>query len=242
MRRRRHRNRGIGPLSMGSFRESRTARNLLISYSAEAQARTRYNFFARRAEEDGYIQVARIFDETAAQEYEHALRFFKFFNGGELEISGSVKAASSRTPVPIYSPPPNSSASSTRRCTGSLPGSPVTKDWPGRRIRSMRSALPNGTTKSCFAAWPTISPAAGFLPAATISSGNASVAAMCTGDGQPRTNARPASGLRAISHCSKRIGRRPVPATTVYQFVIRQRCPRVRTDVSPLSPGCLPSP
>ncbi|MEE4314875.1 MAG: rubrerythrin family protein [Desulfofustis sp.] len=72
---------------MGSFRESRTSRNLLISYSAEAQARTRYNFFARRAEEDGYIQVARIFDETAAQEYEHALRFFKFFNGGELEIT-----------------------------------------------------------------------------------------------------------------------------------------------------------
>ncbi|MBE0582968.1 MAG: rubrerythrin family protein, partial [Desulfofustis sp.] len=53
---------------MGSFRESRTARNLLISYSAEAQARTRYNFFARRAEEDGYIQIARVFDETAAQE------------------------------------------------------------------------------------------------------------------------------------------------------------------------------
>jgi rubrerythrin len=72
---------------MGKFRESRTAKNLLISFSAEAQARTRYNFFARRAEEDGFIQVARLFDETAEQEYEHALRFFKFFNGGELDIS-----------------------------------------------------------------------------------------------------------------------------------------------------------
>ena len=71
---------------MGSFRESKTAKNLLISYSAEAQARTRYNFFARRAEDDGYMQIARFFDETAQQEYEHALRFFKFFNGGELEI------------------------------------------------------------------------------------------------------------------------------------------------------------
>ena len=48
---------------MGKFRESRTAKNLLISFSAEAQARTRYNFFARRAEEDGFIQVARLFDE-----------------------------------------------------------------------------------------------------------------------------------------------------------------------------------
>jgi rubrerythrin len=72
---------------MGRFIESRTAKNLLISYSAEAQARTRYNFFARRAEEEGFIQIGRLFDQTAEQEYEHALRFFKFFNGGQLEIS-----------------------------------------------------------------------------------------------------------------------------------------------------------
>ena len=77
---------------MAKFRESRTAKNLLISYSAEAQARTRYNFFARRAEEDGYIQIARLFDETAQQEYEHALRFFKFFNGGNLEITWDFPA------------------------------------------------------------------------------------------------------------------------------------------------------
>ena len=72
---------------MAAFRESATAKNLLISFSAEAQARTRYNFFAQRAREDGYMQIAGLFDETAAQEYEHANRFFKFFNGGELEIS-----------------------------------------------------------------------------------------------------------------------------------------------------------
>ena len=74
---------------MSRFRESRTARNLQISFSAEAQARSRYNFFARRAEDDGYIQIARLFDETADQEHEHALRFFKFFNGGELETTWS---------------------------------------------------------------------------------------------------------------------------------------------------------
>jgi rubrerythrin len=72
---------------MAIFRESETAKNLLISFSAEAQARTRYNFFATRAKEDGFVQIAGIFDETASQEYEHAHRFFKFFNGGELEIS-----------------------------------------------------------------------------------------------------------------------------------------------------------
>jgi len=74
------------------FRESRTANNLLISFSAEAQARTRYNFFASRAREEGYLQIARLFDETAEQEYEHALRFFKFFNGGELEICWTFPA------------------------------------------------------------------------------------------------------------------------------------------------------
>jgi len=77
---------------MGTFRESRTAKNLLISFSAEAQARTRYNFFARRAEDDGFIQIARLFDDTANQEYEHAHRFFKFFNGGELETTWTFPA------------------------------------------------------------------------------------------------------------------------------------------------------
>ena len=71
---------------MIKFRESQTAINLHTSFAAEAQARTRYNFFANKARNDGYIQIAKIFDETADQEFEHALRFFKFFNGGELEI------------------------------------------------------------------------------------------------------------------------------------------------------------
>ena len=77
---------------MGSFRDSLTAKNLLISFSAEAQARTRYNMFATRAREDGYIQIGKLFDETADQEYEHAQRFFKFFNGGDLEISWNFPA------------------------------------------------------------------------------------------------------------------------------------------------------
>lgn len=82
---------------MPSFRDSRTAKNLLISFSAEAQARTRYNFFATRAIEDGYVKIANIFDETAAQEYEHASRFFKFFNGGELEICWNFPAGVVKT-------------------------------------------------------------------------------------------------------------------------------------------------
>ncbi len=74
---------------MGKFRESRTAKNLLISYAFESQATTRYIFFSNKAKEDGYIQISKIFKETADQELEHALRFFKFFNGGELEVTSS---------------------------------------------------------------------------------------------------------------------------------------------------------
>ena len=77
---------------MGKFRESRTAKNLLISFAAEAQARTRYNFFATQALQEGYAQISKIFNETADQEYEHALRFFKFFNGGDLEITWAYPA------------------------------------------------------------------------------------------------------------------------------------------------------
>jgi len=71
---------------MVKFRDSQTAINLHTSFAAETQARTRYDFFANKARDDGYIQIAKIFNETANQEFEHALRFFKFFNGGELEI------------------------------------------------------------------------------------------------------------------------------------------------------------
>ena len=72
---------------MIAFRDSRTAKNLLTSYAFESQATTRYTFFANQAVKDGFIKVASIFKETADQECEHALRFFKFFNGGELEVT-----------------------------------------------------------------------------------------------------------------------------------------------------------
>ncbi len=74
---------------MGKFKESQTAKNLLISYAFESQANTRYRFFSDKAEKDEYIQIAAIFKEIAEQEFEHALRFFKFFNEGELEITAS---------------------------------------------------------------------------------------------------------------------------------------------------------
>jgi rubrerythrin len=74
---------------MTSFRDSLTAKNLLTSYAFESQAFTRYTFYADKAREENYIQIAGVFRETAEQELEHASRFFKFFNGGELEITAT---------------------------------------------------------------------------------------------------------------------------------------------------------
>jgi len=82
---------------VGSFKESRTAKNLLTSFAFESQATTRYQFFANKAQKDGFFQIAAIFEETADQEREHALRFFKFFNGGELEITATFRTGVIKT-------------------------------------------------------------------------------------------------------------------------------------------------
>ncbi|NLJ19731.1 MAG: rubrerythrin family protein, partial [Bacteroidales bacterium] len=58
----------------------------------ESQARNRYEFFASVAKKEGYEQIAAIFMETASQEKEHAKRFFKFLEGGMVEITASYPA------------------------------------------------------------------------------------------------------------------------------------------------------
>jgi rubrerythrin len=78
--------------NMAKFKGSRTEKNMLTAFAGESQARNRYTYFAARARDDGYIQIADIFEETANHEKEHAKRFFKFLNGGELEIRWSFPA------------------------------------------------------------------------------------------------------------------------------------------------------
>ena len=71
---------------------SQTEKNLLKSFAGESQARNRYTFFSSVAKNEGYMQIAAIFAETADQEKEHAERFFKFLAGGVLEITASFPA------------------------------------------------------------------------------------------------------------------------------------------------------
>lgn len=75
-----------------SVRGTKTEKNLLAAFAGESQARNRYTYFAGQARKDGYIQIADIFDETANQEREHAKRFFKFLEGGDVEITATYPA------------------------------------------------------------------------------------------------------------------------------------------------------
>jgi rubrerythrin len=77
---------------MPTLKGSQTEKNLLGSFAGESQARNRYTFFASKAKKDGYVQIADIFAETANQEKEHAERFFKQLEGGEVEISAGFPA------------------------------------------------------------------------------------------------------------------------------------------------------
>ena len=71
---------------------SKTEKNLLASFAGESQARNRYTYFAGVAKKAGYEQIAAIFLETADNEKEHAKRFFKLLQGGEVEITASYPA------------------------------------------------------------------------------------------------------------------------------------------------------
>jgi len=75
-----------------SIKGTETEKNLLKSFAGESQARTRYTFFAGVAKKEGYEQISGVFMETAEQEKEHAKRFFKFLEGGTVEITASYPA------------------------------------------------------------------------------------------------------------------------------------------------------
>ena len=77
---------------MKSIKGTKTEKNLLASFAGESQARNRYTYFASVAKKAGYEQIAAIFLETAENEKEHAKRFFKLLEGGEVEIPASYPA------------------------------------------------------------------------------------------------------------------------------------------------------
>jgi len=77
---------------MANLKGSETEKNLLKAFAGESQARNRYTFSAGVAKEEGYAQIAAIFEETADNEKEHAEIFFKYLSGGDVEITASYPA------------------------------------------------------------------------------------------------------------------------------------------------------
>lgn len=75
-----------------SIKGTETERNLLKAFAGESQARNRYTYFASEARKAGYEQIAAIFLETADNEKEHAKVFFKYLEGGEVNIEASFPA------------------------------------------------------------------------------------------------------------------------------------------------------
>ena len=77
---------------MASIKGTKTEQNLLKAFAGESQARNRYTYFAGQARKEGLEQIAAFFEETALNEKEHAKRFFKFLEGGMVEITATYPA------------------------------------------------------------------------------------------------------------------------------------------------------
>lgn len=75
-----------------SIKGTQTEKNLLKAFAGESQAKNRYTFFAKQAKKDGYEQIAALFMETALQEEAHAKKFFRFLEGGAVEITVTYPA------------------------------------------------------------------------------------------------------------------------------------------------------
>lgn len=75
-----------------SIKGTQTEKNLVIAYAAESMAYSRYTFYAAQADKENYFPVGEIFRETANNELRHAKVFFKFLEGGSVEVNVAVDA------------------------------------------------------------------------------------------------------------------------------------------------------
>lgn len=80
---------------MKELKGTKTEKNLMTAFAGESEARNKYTYYASKAKKDGYVQIANIFEETAANEKEHAKMWFKLLHGGEIgsTIDNLVDAA-----------------------------------------------------------------------------------------------------------------------------------------------------
>ena len=67
-----------------NLKGTKTEANLMTAFAGESQARNKYTYYASKAKKDGYVQIAKLFEETANNEKEHAKIWFKLLHGGEI--------------------------------------------------------------------------------------------------------------------------------------------------------------
>ena len=70
---------------MKELKGTKTEKNLQEAFAGESQARNKYTYFESKAKKDGFVQIANIFEETAANEKEHAKLWFKYLEGGAIQ-------------------------------------------------------------------------------------------------------------------------------------------------------------
>lgn len=81
---------------MAELKGTRTYANLMAAYAGETQATNKYLYYAAKAKKDGYVQIGKIFEETAGNEREHAKIWFKLLQGGNLKkTEANLKDAAS---------------------------------------------------------------------------------------------------------------------------------------------------
>lgn len=69
---------------MADLKGTKTEANLMAAFAGESEARNKYTYYASKARKDGYVQIAQLFEETAANEKEHAKIWFKLLHGGSI--------------------------------------------------------------------------------------------------------------------------------------------------------------
>ena len=78
---------------MAELKGSKTEKNLMEAFAGESMARNKYSYFASKARKDGYVQIAELFEETAANEKEHAKIWYKLLHDGIGSTVENLKAA-----------------------------------------------------------------------------------------------------------------------------------------------------
>lgn len=70
----------IGEKQMKKLKGTKTEQNLMTAFKGESEARNKYTYFSSKAKKEGYIQISKIFQETADNEKEHAKIWFKLLS------------------------------------------------------------------------------------------------------------------------------------------------------------------